>query len=561
MAGGSSQTQTQAELPQELKDLNAETANRLRNAQARGNIQPFFGSRPQQTAGLGGAERGLLGYITNQAAQQGPTSLERQGVGASTQALNAAYRPVQLTNVADQQGLSTLNQLGRLGNTQLQAPSSDRQIHNNLGRATNLSFQQLPGTTEQEQQALGSLDTFGQLAGTNLDTLSGQEGQALGQLGQLGDLNQQQLPTLSGLENQAVGQLGQLGELNQQQLQTFYAPEQQAYGALQPFLQGELGSSPATQAAMAAFYDQALPELQSQLALRGLSRSGAAAESIGRAQQQAYIPLVQQELEQRFQAVPLLQQLGAVQGDRERQDITRQLQVGSQLAGQTADIGAAEQARSREDITRQLQAGLQIAGQTSDIGAAEQAREREDLNRQLSSYSQLADQYSGIGNTLAQREISNQAQQFGQASQLGQQYQGLSEMLAGRQREDLNRQLQTQFGIAEQQFGLGQTIGDRQAGNRQAIIDTSLQNANFLGQLGNQVATRDFDEQLRGLEAAALPRDIENQRASNVYQDYLRRQALTEQTLLAPLSSGVVTSGIGQAVSGSQSGLIPGVTK
>lgn len=105
-------------------------------------------------------------------------------------------------------------------------------------------------------------------------------------------------------------------------------PEQQALDLISKMTGGPLGSSPATQEGMAAlerqYQQDTLPTLQNQLMLAGLGNSGALAEGIARARggvASATVPLLQQEMVDRMNAVNQLAGLGGGLAQRQASTI------------------------------------------------------------------------------------------------------------------------------------------------------------------------------------------------------------------------------------------------
>jgi hypothetical protein len=120
--------------------------------------------------------------------------------------------------------------------------------------------------------------------------------------------------------------------------------QREARQGLRQFTQGELGQSPATLAAMQAFKAQQLPSILSGSAVSGLGQ-GAIAEAAAQATQQAYVPLMQQEMQNRLAAQGQLANLGA-QGYAQ--------QVGLQgIAGMPREIRDRRAQAVYQDILRQ----------------------------------------------------------------------------------------------------------------------------------------------------------------------------------------------------------------
>ena len=82
-------------------------------------------------------------------------------------------------------------------------------------------------------------------------------------------------------------------------------------GAYQPFTEGPLGFSPATQAAMGAFTQNTLPTIQNQLQLQGLGQGPAIADVAGRSLATALPQFQQNDMSNRLQAAQGMTGLGS----------------------------------------------------------------------------------------------------------------------------------------------------------------------------------------------------------------------------------------------------------
>lgn len=82
-------------------------------------------------------------------------------------------------------------------------------------------------------------------------------------------------------------------------------------GAYQPFISGDIGSSPAMQAAMGAFTQNSLPMIQNQLQLQGLGNSPLVADVAGRSLGTALPSIIQGEQQNRLSAAQGLTGLGS----------------------------------------------------------------------------------------------------------------------------------------------------------------------------------------------------------------------------------------------------------
>ena len=139
--------------------------------------------------------------------------------------------------------------------------------------------------------------------------LTGWEQAAGGIAGGLGYQNQPELAAMRNLGRSEVGgygneELGAIGRLwGSDILGGGYNPaEQQALGQINRFAGGEIGQSPATQAAMAAVRTPVLNEL----AQAGLGNSDAVGAALGA----QYAPILAQELQTRAQVIPQLANIG-----------------------------------------------------------------------------------------------------------------------------------------------------------------------------------------------------------------------------------------------------------
>lgn len=204
--------------------------------------------------------------------------------------------------------------------------------------------QTIQGMTGMPQQTAQAANLYG--------GLPGQAGQQVGVTG----LEQQGLGTL----NQMVGVAGQ--DVGMQ------GPE---YAALQQLAQltgGPLGSSPATQAGMSAFEQLVKPGMQNDLNVMGMGRSGAGAEQINLARTAAATPLLQQEIQNRANAVPQYLNLGGTLGQRATEGIGRETQALGSYGGAQMGLGGAEAGRMESAIQRLLQGTQVAAGGLTGIG-------------------------------------------------------------------------------------------------------------------------------------------------------------------------------------------------
>jgi hypothetical protein len=130
---------------------------------------------------------------------------------------------------------------------------------------------------------------------------------------------------------------------------------------------GQIGSSPATQAGMAAFQQNVLPTLQNELGAMGLGRSGIAGEQIQKASTSAAVPLIQQEIANRAAVVPQMANYAqAIQG-LGQQDVTNK----GTAAGMAASLGGTQQQLAQSALDAPYQDWLrrqQLASSVTGLG-------------------------------------------------------------------------------------------------------------------------------------------------------------------------------------------------
>ena len=130
----------------------------------------------------------------------------------------------------------------------------------------------------------------------------------------------EQFPTLSQIPGaMPTLNIPDLTPEQQQQIQSIIAaggssPDlAAARQQLQQLTSGPIGSSPTTQAAMAAYRDYGVPTILQEASLGGRGTSGAALAALTQGEQQALVPLLQQEIQNRQNAVG---QYGQLQGEQ-----------------------------------------------------------------------------------------------------------------------------------------------------------------------------------------------------------------------------------------------------
>lgn len=144
---------------------------------------------------------------------------------------------------------------------------------------------------------------------------------------------------------------------------TSYAtsPEQDALSQIAQLTGGPIGSSPATLEAIKAletqYTQQTQPTIQNQMMLAGLGNSGALGESLARARSgvsAAEVPLFQQEIQDRMNAVNALSGIGGTLAQRQAGDVSTALQT----AGTPREIQTQQQQAQFLD-TQRIQAMIE----------------------------------------------------------------------------------------------------------------------------------------------------------------------------------------------------------
>ncbi len=116
----------------------------------------------------------------------------------------------------------------------------------------------------------------------------------------------QQIPGLTPDQQALISQLVGLGG-------RLTGPEEQAMAQIQALTGGPVGESPVTKAGMEAWRNLVQPEVLQAEALHGRLGGGAVEEALAQSASGAAVPLIQQEIQQRFQAIPELRALGATE--------------------------------------------------------------------------------------------------------------------------------------------------------------------------------------------------------------------------------------------------------
>jgi hypothetical protein len=162
-----------------------------------------------------------------------------------------------------------------------------------LGGGTNTSTSYTIPTNDYINQFVDS--TIGKLWAT----------QDVAPLSQFAQPQQREIAGMSPLQQYAGAMIPQIAQGNpytQQSMDllgTGTENPNSSLGLLSQLTSGPVGSSPSTQAGMAAFQQNVLPTLQNELGAMGLGRSGIAGEQVQKAATSAAVPLIQQEISNR----------------------------------------------------------------------------------------------------------------------------------------------------------------------------------------------------------------------------------------------------------------------
>ena len=252
--------------------------------------------------------------------------------------------------------------------------------------------------------------------------------------------------------------------------------------------EGAVGDSPATREAMAAWEQYTRPEVAASLALTGNLGGGAVEEAFARGKTEALVPLLAREIETRERAAGELGQLGLGVS-------------GQHLQADTVDAELAQRA-AEGNADRALRAGQ--GNQAAQLQAdTERAR--------------TALQWAGLDQATATQ---------------------LAAIAAGGQERKLTA------GQAMGNLGLGIGQGLAEIGGRGAAQDLAA--GGQMAAIGSERARLQMDMYAKALEAAGMPREVANQQAQALHNDFLRRQALAEGLTLGPTGNflaGALTPG------------------
>lgn len=167
-----------------------------------------------------------------------------------------------------------------------------------------------------------------------------------------------QVPGLSNLENIAQGQIFNRG--------TFGIPtpesETAAKNSLGSFATGNMGDTPAVQAAVQGLNTQILPAVQNQMARQGLSQSGEMPRQMAQSFAQQLVPLYSQGMTNQLQAAQGLNTIG-------QQEYQRPIEALKEMTSMGETGRGIEQARAQADMDSYLRAREMALGFVNPFGS------------------------------------------------------------------------------------------------------------------------------------------------------------------------------------------------
>lgn len=133
--------------------------------------------------------------------------------------------------------------------------------------------------------------------------------------------------------------------------------EMQARQGVNWLTNGPLGTAPATVAGMESWENMVKPQVQQELALAGLGRSGALGTAMAKSRTEAAVPLLQQEIENRMAVLPILQEISKMEQGREIYPREQTVKALSDSANMMRQLGDSTFNQQLKGIITQLQAG------------------------------------------------------------------------------------------------------------------------------------------------------------------------------------------------------------
>jgi hypothetical protein len=225
------------------------------------------------------------------------------------------------------------------------------------------------GTNTSTQYSIPSNPTIENYINQTIPKL--QATQDVAPLSQFAQPQQRQIAGMSPLQQYAAGMVPQIAQGNAQSQNALGSlgygntGTDSALGQLSQLTSGPIGSSPATQAGMAAFQGNVLPTLQNELGAMGLGRSGIAAEQIQKATTSAAVPLLQQEIANRAASVPQytnIAQAGSGIGQQEVQNLGTAAGLGASLGSTQQQLAQSVYDQPYQDYLRRQALSQSVTG-------------------------------------------------------------------------------------------------------------------------------------------------------------------------------------------------------
>jgi hypothetical protein len=210
---------------------------------------------------------------------------------------------------------------------------------------------------------LSPLFTQGAQQGTNLQNMrpltmfGGYDPRGVADLGNLTKWALEDVPSLRQVQPGILGSMASLATMPEIASRPVETPSAEGgqYGLLNQTVGGPVGFSPATQQGMKAWEQYVLPTVEHEAVQMGLGRSGPGLEAITQSATMAYQPLVQQEIQNRMNAVSLLQAMAneeTARGLVPREQTLQALTTAASEMRQLADLSFNQQVAAIEEAFR-----------------------------------------------------------------------------------------------------------------------------------------------------------------------------------------------------------------
>lgn len=272
---------------------------------------------------------------------------------------------------------SSLDRIQNRFDNGIPVPQGETDLYNLLGSALGVSQQQV-GLQPQEQMAQDIANNLPGQAGRRIDT---------------DPLRMQQYNQSQGVQNRVSQAVGE------------HDYEQAGAQALGQFAGGDLGNSPAIQAAVDKISQSVIPKVGNEMAKAGLGRSGAFAQELQDRMAGTLLPLYQQGLQQQQQSGVQLAGIGGNEATRQENALQRSMGMENLLENVSNTIAGRNEGLDTESLNRMVNA-IQT-GQLSTLmstGQNQANRQADTINRQLQTAGQQYGALAGISNNQSQRD-------------------------------------------------------------------------------------------------------------------------------------------------------------